>query len=222
MKAPVKKKIPLAGARLNSNQPSAGQTPPRGRGRPRDPQVRDAILRAAREIIEASGPAGLTMEGVAARAGVGKPTVYRWWPDRHAVAMDAMMQEHGDSTEKTPERKTRVAIKALQRQLETVAEVFASRAGRNMASMLTAADSDSELAKTFRNHFVMARREEGRSLLKEALENGELRSGIDIDVALDMIYGALFFRLLMGHATLDRNVVQKIVMHAMRGLGPSE
>ena len=211
----VKKKI-------SRSAPVPESAPPRGRGRPRDLQVREAILRAAREIIEASGPAGLTMEGIAARAGVGKPTVYRWWADRHAVAMDAMMQEHGDPAAMSPQRKGRVAIKALQRQLETVAEVFASRAGRNMASMLAAADSDSELAKTFRNHFVMARREEGRSLLNEAVANGELRNGIDIDVALDMIYGALFFRLLMGHATLDRGAVQKILAHAIGGLGLSE
>jgi AcrR family transcriptional regulator len=205
--------------KMSRSASAAESAPPRARGRPRDLQVREAILRAAREIIEASGPAGLTMEGIAARAGVGKPTVYRWWPDRHAVAMDAMMQEHGDPAATSPQRKGRVAIKTLQRQLETVAEVFASRAGRNMASMLAAADSDSELAKTFRNHFVMARREEGRSLLNEAVANGELRNGIDIDVALDMIYGALFFRLLMGHATLDRGAVQKIMAHAIGGLG---
>jgi AcrR family transcriptional regulator len=219
MTAAVKKKI------LTAKKP-AGSGPtamPRSRGRPRDPLIREAILRAAREIIEATGPGSLTMEGVAARAGVGKPTVYRWWPNRHAVAMDALMQEHASPLQPVPQpRRTRVAIKALLRQLESVAEVFISRTGRNMATMLAVADSDSELSKTFRNHFVMARREEGRALLQEGIQSGELRNDIDVDVALDLIYGALFFRLLMRHANLDRAAVQKILAHALRGLESSD
>lgn len=216
MKATVKQKS----SKQRGNAQNAAVGAPRGRGRPRDPQIREAILRAAREIIAANGPGGLTMEGVALRAGVGKPTVYRWWPDRHAVAMDALMQEHSQTIAQSspPQRKARVALKALQQQLETVAEAFASRTGRNMASMLAAADGESELAKSFRNHFVMARREEGRALLEEALRSGELRADLDIDVALDLIYGALFFRLLMGHALLDRAAVQKILAHALHGL----
>jgi AcrR family transcriptional regulator len=190
----------------------------RGRGRPRNPQVREAILRAAHEIIEESGPTSLTMEGVAARAGVGKPTVYRLWPDRHAVAMDALMQSH---THPSPARRTRTAIKALQQQLETMVDVFASRTGRNVANMIAAADNDSELAKSFRNHFVLARREEGRALLTEAMDVGDVRSDLNVDVALDLIYGALFFRLLMGHAQLDHKAVQQILTHALRGLQKS-
>jgi AcrR family transcriptional regulator len=189
----------------------------RTRGRPRDPQVRDAILRAALEIIDSQGPAALTMEGVALKAGVGKPTVYRWWPNRHAVAMDAMMQAHAHEAA-PPTRRGRAALKALQQQLESATDVFTSRTGRNMASMIAGADNDSELSKTFRNHFVLARREEGRALLLEAIDNGDVRSDINVDIALDLIYGALFFRLLLGHATIDRSVVAMIVSHALRGV----
>ena len=89
------------------------------RGRPRSEKARKAILRAARELLREGGPAAVTMEGVAARAGVGKPTVYRWWPDRHAVAMAALME--GD-TEDTPSRAPRSALQAIRRQLETIAE----------------------------------------------------------------------------------------------------
>jgi AcrR family transcriptional regulator len=187
----------------------------RGRGRPRSNAAREAILRAAREIIEESGPSAITIEGVAARAGVGKPTIYRWWADRHAVAMDALMQAQSAPSLVSP---AQTAIEGLQQQLETVAEIFASRVGRNVASMLAAADNDSELAKSFRNHFVMARREEGRALLSEAIANREVRRDLNIDVALDLIYGALFFRLLMGHAELNKVAVQQILDHALRGL----
>src|SRR6185295_10744759 len=84
------------------------------RGRPRSPEAKKAILRAARALLAEGGPAAVTMEGVAARAGVGKPTVYRWWPDRHAVAMAALME---GEAEDVPGRARTSAIGALRHQL---------------------------------------------------------------------------------------------------------
>src|ERR671924_2341262 len=91
---------------------------PSPRGRPRSVEARSAILRAARELLKEGGPAAVTMEGVAARAGVGKPTVYRWWPDRSAVAMAALMES--DAPDAT-ERRTRSSIQALKLQLRAIA-----------------------------------------------------------------------------------------------------
>ena len=194
----------------------------RGRGRPRSDKARLAILRATRELIEENGLAALTMEGIAARAGVGKPTVYRWWPDRHAVAMAALMGSesvsgstgvgHGSG----PRRRS--TIEALQDQLKRVAEAFAQPIGRAAARMIAAADSDSELSRAFRNHFILARREEGRTLLERAIEQGEIRPETDVEIALDMIYGAVFFRLLMGHAPLSEALARQIITEAFRGL----
>src|SRR5580765_8961444 len=87
---------------------------PRPRGRPRSAKARSAILRAARELLREGGPAGVTMEGVATRAGVGKPTVYRWWPDRHAVAMAALMDA---ATARPARTRTRSPLRALREQL---------------------------------------------------------------------------------------------------------
>lgn len=196
-------------------EPIAAATPPRARGRPRSTQAREAILRAARELIAQAGPSGVTMEAVAARAGVGKPTVYRWWPDRHAVAMAALMSEPAPAPA-SPRKRS--ALAGLRRQLIEVAEVFTTPTGRNAASLIASADANSELAKAFRNHFVLARREEGRALLHEAVADGELRDDLDVDVALDLIYGPLFFRLLLGHAPLDATAVARIFKDALRGL----
>lgn len=198
-----------------STEPTAAATSPRARGRPRSVEARAAILRAARELIAEAGTSGLTMEAVAARAGVGKPTVYRWWPDRHAVAMAALMSEPAPAPA-APRKRS--ALAGLRRQLLDVAEVFAAPTGRSAASLIASADANSELAKAFRNHFVLARREEGRVLLAEAVADGELRDDLDIDVALDLIYGPLFFRLLLGHAPLDAASVTRIFKDALRGL----
>lgn len=84
--------------------------------------------------------------------------------------------------------------------------------------MIASAASETELSKVFRNHFILMRREEGRALLQHAMAQGEIRKSIDIDVALDMIYGPIFYRLLMGHAPLDAKFTDNVVDHALRGL----
>ena len=158
----------------------------------------------------------MTMEGVAARAGVGKPTVYRWWPDRHAVAMAALMESDAP---KAPDRRSRSAIQALRSQLRTIAERFATPTGRHVTTMIAASDSETEFSKAFRNHFVLARRAEGRVLLEQAIRDREVRRDLDVEIALDLLYGPLFFRLLMGHAPLDESFVDRALAHALRGLG---
>lgn len=194
------------------NSPS---TAPRARGRPRSDKSKRAILNAARQMIEESGPTSLTMEGIAARAGVGKPTIYRWWPDRHSVAMAALMEN-----ESVPilAGGGKSALRSLHRQLQRVVSLFAAPVGRNVTTMIASADRDSELSKAFRNHFVLARREEGRTLLLQAVGKGEIRRDVDVEIVLDMIYGALFFRLLMGHAALSADLVRQLLKEALRGM----
>ena len=190
---------------------------PRPRGRPRSAKAREAILRAARELLREAGPAAVTMEGVASRAGVGKPTVYRWWPDRHAVAMAALME---GETPRTASRAPRAAILALRQQLRAIAERFATPTGRHVATMIAASDLETEFSKAFRNHFVLARRAEGRALLEQAVRDGEVRPDLDVEVALELLYGPLFFRLLLGHAPLDARFTDEVLSHALRGLKP--
>jgi AcrR family transcriptional regulator len=197
-----------------------GKSPPnpaiRARGRPRSDSARRAILRAARELIGENGPTALTIEGIAARAGVGKPTIYRWWPDRHSVAMAALMES--ESAVSSSATTGRSPMGSLHRQLRKVVSLFATPIGRNVTTMIASADNDSELSKAFRNHFVLARREEGRALLLQAIDRGEIRPDANVEIVLDMIYGALFFRLLMGHATLDDALVRQLLEEALRGL----
>ena len=191
--------------------------PPRAPGRPRSPQARDAILSAARALLDEAGIGGVTMEAVAERAGVGKPTVYRWWPNRHAVAMAALMQAPPVPLARS---RTRSPLRALRAQLLAVSDTLASRQGRSVTAMIASADPDTEIAKAFRHHFVLERRNEGRALLVAAIAAQELRTGIDLDAALDQLYGALFFRVLLGHAPVDAAFVRTLLDQAVRGLTP--
>lgn len=195
MKSPVKE----GGAALS-----------RPRGRPRSEEARRAILAAARALVEEGGLGAVTMEGVAARAGVGKPTVYRWWPDRHAVVMAALMDESPPVP--VPEG---AALAALRQQLRAIAARFGTPTGRHVTAMLATSDPESELSRAFRTHFLLARRDEGRALLAQAIAAGELRANLDLEIVLDLLYGAIFARLLLGHAPLHEEFVDRALAHVL-------
>jgi AcrR family transcriptional regulator len=185
------------------------------RGRPRSEAARRGVLAAARDLLAERGLSGLTMEGIAARAGVGKPTVYRHWPNAHAVAMDAFLE----GEEVVPSASGRApALIALRNQLRGIAAAFASPAGRSTAAMVAAAQNDSELAKVFRNRFIVRGREVGRALLLQAAHEGAIRDNADIEVVLDLIYAPLYFRLLIGHAPLDRAFTDTLLEAVLEGL----
>jgi AcrR family transcriptional regulator len=204
--------------------------PDRPRGRPRSPEARRAILKATHELLAEGGLSSVTIEGIAARAGVGKPTIYRTWPNAHAVAMTALMEsdESGQSVDATskrtvepapqPNERSSSALTALRTQLHEVARVFSAPLGRSVTLMIAAAEADTELSKAFRNHFILARRNEGRAFLASAMSNGEIRRDLDIDVALDLIYAPVFYRLLMGHAPLTSRFIDDVLNLALKGL----
>jgi AcrR family transcriptional regulator len=188
--------------------PLPAEVTPAKRGRPRDERTRQAILQAADELLREGGLPSVTMEAVAERAKVGKPTVYRWFADRHAVAMAALM--YGDVAEQaTPNKRSKLGL--LLAQLRAIAARFRTPTGRQVASIIAAADQDTELTKAFRNHFILARREEGMALLEAARAAGEVPMDLDVAVAADMLYGAVFFRLLMGHEPLSDAFIERIV-----------
>lgn len=187
------------------------------RGRPRSAQARQAILKAARDLLDEAGPARLTVEAVAARARVGKPTIYRYWANARELAMAALMDDGSKSGHAsshapgTPSSERADFQGRLTVHLRHLIERFSSPRGRQTALMLATAERDSEMAKAFRNQVIMKAREDGRVILLEAIETGEIDPGTSIDVALDMIYGPIFFRLLTLHGPVTDHVADDIV-----------
>ncbi len=189
--------------------------PPRSRGRPRDLKVRDAILAAAARLFEKGGLGAVTMEAVAQQSHAGKPTIYRYWPNREALAMAALMATAQSGQEEKTQGAS--ALGELRQQLARVADLFSSPRGRNAVLMTASADPGSELSKAFRNQVMLSSREEGRGLLLRAVAEQALRPDLDIDVALDMIYGPIFYRLLMGHAPADVKFTSAVLNEALKG-----
>jgi AcrR family transcriptional regulator len=191
--------------------------PPRPRGRPRSAAAHGAILDAAAALIAEGGIGAVTMEAVARLAGVGKPTVYRNWANREALAMAALLK---GGAPKTGVRETGAALDDLRRQLLKVAQAFAAPRGRNAALMVASADPDSELSKAFRTQVMLASREEGRALLIRAAAEGAVRKNADVEAVLDAIYGAIFYRLLVGHAPANEAFVGALLSEVLTGLAP--
>ncbi len=181
---------------------------PTTRGRPRDPRTRAAILAAARTLLERGGLTAVTIEAIAQKAGVSRPTIYRYWPNAPAVAMAAFLDVTGAPDAARSSRSPYVALRA---QFHAVADAFAAPTGRSVAAMVAAAQSETELAKAFRNEFIARNRDATRLLLERCIEDGLIAPPADMELALDLVFGPLFYRLLMGHAPITRGFVDRLL-----------
>jgi AcrR family transcriptional regulator len=195
---------------------STGATAPRGR--PRSEQAHHAILQAAADLLLEQGLAEVSMDAVAARAGVSKATIYRWWPTKEALALDALYHEWQNVP---PPRDTGTLRGDLLSLLRPWARLAAQRPyGRVLAALATEARSDTAFAQQYIARFVEPRRDQARAIFRRAIDRGELLPGTKIEVALDLIYGPVYHRLLHGHAPLTDTFVRDIVDTALSGITP--
>lgn len=186
------------------------------RGRPPSTAARSRALTAAHEILMAEGFGRLTIEAVAARSGVGKPTIYRNWANAQELAMAALLVSPLPRTE----AEGATAQAALSAQMRGLVTAFASTRGRQITMALAAADPESEFTKAFRNQVILSSRNAGRSILDEALARGDIAPPPDLEALLDMIYGPVFFRLLVGHRPITPEFGDAIVETALRAIAP--
>jgi AcrR family transcriptional regulator len=190
------------------------------RGRPRSSQTEKAILKAAGEIVlESGGLAGMTIEGVAVRAGVGKASIYRRWPSKGALAFDAVV-DGILATQPTPDTGS------LEGDLTRVAESWIKlakvrRGGRAVAHFIAEVQSDPDLALTWRERFVDQIRNARRPIIERAIARGEIPTGSDPELIMDVLFGPLYHRYLNGHLALDdsfaRGVARMAATAALHG-----
>ncbi len=188
------------------------------RGRPRSEKAHTAILEAATELLLERGLESVSMDEVAERAGVSKATIYRWWPSKETLALDALYHEWDtDSTRPPDTGSLRSDLLALLRPW--IRRNRARPNGRVVAELVAEAQTDPEFAAIYRARFVTPRREPARALLLRAIDRGELPPDIDLELALDLVYGPLYHRLLHGHAPLNDRFAQDVVGALLAGLG---
>jgi AcrR family transcriptional regulator len=181
----------------------------------RNPRAQRAILRAAYELAMELGPAKVTVEAIAARAGVGKQTIYRWWPSKGAVFLDALKEEVGAVSE-MPD--TGDVVADLKAQMTAVVELFSSDFARFYQALIAEAQGDSEVARGLAEQ--LATRAEGprRRRLEAAREQGQIRADIDLATAVETLYAPLYYRLLLGTAALSAEHVTHILDVVLNGL----
>ncbi|MFK7755187.1 MAG: TetR/AcrR family transcriptional regulator [Sedimentitalea sp.] len=176
------------------------------RGRPRSATAHQAIVASALALLEERGLTGITIEAVAARAKVGKPTIYRYWANAQELAMAALMHQ---SPQISQTNGAQSDLDTLRAQLKSVIARFSTRSGKQAATLMASADPDSEVSKAFRNQVILQSRAEGRVILDQIFGN-RTPTACSTDSLLDMIYGPIFYRLLTRHAPLEADLADDI------------
>jgi AcrR family transcriptional regulator len=179
----------------------------RGPGRPRSEKARKAVIRSTLALLKRVGFNELTIEAVAVRAGVGKATVYRWWPSKAELVIASFVSAVEEELRFPSAGRV---LDSIHEQMKRWAVIFRSPLGQIVATVIGAGQSEPEILDAFRAHWVEPRRIEARRLLRQAIKNGEIRADLDPDTVLDLLYGPLYLRLLLKHASLDENFVNTV------------
>ena len=192
--------------------PGKGRAPHR-----RNEQARLAVLHAADDLLAERGFAGLTIEGIAARAGVAKQTIYRWWPSKVDVLLDTLID---DSRESLAVPDTGSAIEDARRYLRALARFLTKDpAGQVLLALIGEAQHDAVVARVFHHRYLDPQRRAERAMLARGVASGELAAGLDVDRALDSLSGPLLYRAMVTGGPISPAFTDQLVADV---LGPAE
>jgi len=199
------------GAYRNEGSVAAG----RGRrGRPRSDRVHRAILDATYELLVANGYTKLRLEHVAARAGVGKATIYRRWSTKEALALDLLMELASPHIAIEDSGNTRTDF--LAATMNAVRALTETPFGPVIRALLSQIAGNPTLGDPFRATVVSARRDEVRRVVERGVARGDLRADADPDVATELLVGPAYFRLIFG-GDLDEAFAERVVDTVLSG-----
>lgn len=185
------------------------------RGRPRSEPARRAILQAAAELLAQRGLRAMTIEQVAKRAGVAKTTIYRRWPSKATLALEAFLNEFLATQPPVDtgsfEGDLRAALSAW------VSTVDGTPIGRSLVSLIAEVQVDPELRFTWRENILQSVRAQHRKMVERAIARGEIPSRSDVDLLMDMLYGPAYHRLLQGHLGFPSEFIDLVVAMVVTG-----
>jgi AcrR family transcriptional regulator len=185
------------------------------RGPKRDPEVQQRILDATRELIAVDGPNKVTIDQITAHAGVGRQTIYRWWPTRTALVIDSLEQA---VRAESPTPDAGSARLNLRTQMRRVARLLASPIGSIIQELIANGQGDPVAAEQFRERFFNERRKRAAATITDGIQSGELRSNLDIETVIDMLYSPLWLRMLIGHQPLTQAAADRVLDHCWPAL----
>ncbi len=193
----------------------ADVTPRSKPGRPRSEESRTAVLRATSQLLREVGLRAMTTEEIASRSGASKATIYKWWPNKYAVAFDAFLSEMMAESRDPDTGSARDDLTAVMRGL---LRFYTGPSGRVFAQLVGEAQSDPVVQRELRANLVDSRRQLFRTIWERGVARGELRGDADPEAAIDIAIGPALYRLMMGHAPLTDEAADALVDVAIRGL----
>jgi AcrR family transcriptional regulator len=186
-------------------------------GRPRDESARQRILDAALELLQEESFVQVTVEAIAARAGVGKATVYRWWPNKAAVMIEAFREA---VSPEVPFPDSGCLEDDIRLQMEKFTRMLTGPRGRVLAGFIAAAQSDPDVAAALSAYWIQPRRAEAKDVLRGKRRWKESLTGMDPELVLDILYAPLYYRVLTG-LPLTPEYTQSLVDLVMKVLARS-
>jgi AcrR family transcriptional regulator len=209
----TRRKRAKASDRISARATTKAEAAPRARHSGnrygRSEEARQAVLEAADDLLAEIGFAAVTIEGIAARAGVGKQTIYRWWRSKTDVLMDAFLE---DAIEHLIPQDSGDLDHDLRAHLRNLAEFLTqSDAGAVFRALAGQAQHDPEMAERFRRDYLGQQREIDRVPLQRAIERGELAADTDIELAVDELVGPIYYRVLVTGEAVDSKFRDSLV-----------
>jgi AcrR family transcriptional regulator len=187
----------------------------RAPGRPRSTESRAAILKAAYQILREGGFSRFTVEGVAARAGAGKATIYRWWSSKGTLAVEAFLVAVAPRMDAVRESDSPIAD--LRKQVHLAAAIYRGRAGQLVRELIALGQADSETGKLLVSDFLRPRREAALTALRRCAAASVFRKDVDLEVLADALWGPILHRVLVTRGSIDRKVVDHLLDIALDG-----
>ncbi|GAA4025454.1 TetR/AcrR family transcriptional regulator [Arthrobacter methylotrophus] len=176
------------------------------------------ILDATRELLGEEGFASLTVEGVAARAGVAKTTIYRRYRSRNDLALAVLLDMVGDVSTRPYAEETETELTKL---VDRTAELMrTSVMGRIMKGLVSEVAADPELAQVYRERVVSHRLADVRALVEHGISRGELRADLDAEMVTDLLLGPIYYRFFLSGAPLDEGFAKRLVTTLLPAFTP--
>ena len=183
-------------------------------GRPRSEHSKRAILEATRRLLSHTSVQRLSIEAIAKKAGVGKTTIYRWWPNKAAVVMEAIFSQPGFQNILPTASSARDGVRT---QLGKLANQMSGKNRRIIVEILMESQPDDVSLQAFVDQFLKTRYDTLSQYLIQGRDQGEFDPNLDVDAAIDLLLGPIFFRLLTGQA-LDDDFIERYLNLAMKAV----
>lgn len=185
------------------------------RGRPRSEESEEAILAATIQLLSEKPLRDISIEEIARKAGVGKATIYKWWPSKAYVALDAFLRK---TNRMIPTPDTGSVRGDILEQVRSLMVFYKSPAGRILGQFVAESQIDKEFASLFRDRFLKPRRETTGVIFDRGVERGEIDQNLDRELVLDLIYAPAIYRMIVGHAPIGSKLADEMVLILFEGL----